>query len=151
MRDASDLAGILEQAARVVKGVEIECPLYDETVDRVCVKDGFHLTMDGRDYIVEVRETSSSQERRDEEPEEGTEVYLEVDDQDRHPEGCKCGACNSNGKSYGCAIFRTRITWEGDGIDPVDRVYGPSEEAAKLRAFDVARSLGLVVVDKPED
>ena len=57
-------------------------------------------------------------------------VEFVLDDIDRHGAGCKCGLCNSNGKSYGVAIMV--------GGELVERVYGPSECAAMHNAKMVA-------------
>jgi hypothetical protein len=53
-------------------------------------------------------------------------MTLKYDDIDRHGEGCDCGLCNSIGKSYGVAIM--------EGGEVVERVYGPSEDAARHNA-----------------
>jgi hypothetical protein len=53
-------------------------------------------------------------------------VVLVVDDIDSHGSECGCGLCNRNGRSYGCGIFKAD---DRDG-DPLERVYGPSDEAA---------------------
>ncbi len=76
-------------------------------------------------------------------------VVIRLDDQDRHGAGCGCGLCNSNGKSYGAAIFDVstclyvaEIEHAIDGADPLDRIYGPSEEAALENAKRVCYGHG---------
>lgn len=76
-------------------------------------------------------------------------VALFLDDIDRHGE-CYCGDCNSNGKSYGVGIFKiTELEHVGsvhvDSVredDPLERVYGPSEEAAFQNARDTCDENG---------
>jgi len=70
-------------------------------------------------------------------------VCLIVDDMDHHGEGCDCGLCNSNGKSYGVGIFPKKATRTAtEASDPLDRVYGPSEDAALSNARQVCKDNG---------
>ena len=70
-------------------------------------------------------------------------VILVIDDFDRHGSGCTCGLCNSNGKAYGCAIFNAV---DKDRVDPVCRVYGPSEDSVLHNAKILCRCKGWKVV-----
>jgi len=71
-------------------------------------------------------------------------VQLLSDDIDRHGAGCDCGLCNSTGKSYGVGIF----PGSGDprSSDPLDRIYGPSEESAMAQARQVCAKKGWKIV-----
>lgn len=73
-------------------------------------------------------------------------VYLHMDDIDYHKSGCKCGRCNCNGKSIGVAIKRVL---DPDG-DPIERIYGPSEDAALHNARLECERGGFRVVDLDE-
>ncbi len=71
-------------------------------------------------------------------------VVLTLDDQDHHGAGCNCGLCNSNGKSYGVGIFPS----SSDGAvigEVLERVYGPSEEAAMHNAKMVCKKSRYVI------
>jgi hypothetical protein len=64
------------------------------------------------------------------------------DDRDSHGEGCDCGDCNSQGIAYGAAIYVIPEGTSLDGLDaatiqqydPLERVEGPSPEAATANA-----------------
>ena len=89
-------------------------------------------------------------------------VYLQLDDQDHHEQGCSCGLCNSNGKSYGCAIYdmttfgitceeEVAAEWVQDALkeqDPLERIYGPSEPSAVENAAGVCQERGWVIVGR---
>ena len=64
MADAYDIAGIVERALRAQQ-LESE-PDYDETdpADGTCIKTGMWVTLDGRTYHIEIRETSTSVDAR---------------------------------------------------------------------------------------
>lgn len=66
------------------------------------------------------------------------QVIIEVDDTEKHDDGCKCGRCNSNHRSYGAAILRC-----GTG-ELIERVYAPSEEQALQDARDAASAYTIV-------
>lgn len=74
-------------------------------------------------------------------------VILRVDDIDRHGIGCECGLCNSNGKAYGCALFDAE---DRAKEDPIDRIYGPSEQAVLENAKTLCREKGWEVVVETE-
>jgi hypothetical protein len=59
----------------------------------------------------------------------GAKAVLRSWGQDHHGAGCKCGSCNANGKSYGCAVMS-----EDDCYDPIHVYYAASEEAAEHNA-----------------
>ncbi len=67
-------------------------------------------------------------------------VVLQLDDCDFHGFACKCGKCDQNGRSRGVCI-RHRGSSECD----VERVYGPSPEAAMHNARLRCRELGLTI------
>lgn len=63
-------------------------------------------------------------------PRIGYRVRVKLDDIDRHGEGCECGLCNSNGKSYGAGVYIND--------ELVERVYAASEQSALHSARLVA-------------
>lgn len=77
-------------------------------------------------------------------------VVLILDDQDHHDEGCSCGVCNANGKSYGVGIYPATAGGITTG-EVVERVYGPSEDAAMHNAKKVAWELNYRIVKQTED
>jgi hypothetical protein len=76
-----------------------------------------------------------------------TPVVIHYDDKDRHGAGCDCGYCNSNGHSYGYAIFdATGVELDDDETaednwfalisDPdkkLETIYAPSEQSAEAQ------------------
>jgi hypothetical protein len=73
-------------------------------------------------------------------------VFVRLDDHDRHGEGCDCGDCDSNGKSYGAGVFNV-----GRPTDCIERVYACNEEEAVKRAEIKARSYGELIEDPDTD
>lgn len=86
-------------------------------------------------------------------------VYLIRDDIDRHTSGCDCGDCNIHNRSWGVAIFDVTnfelvdhyiANYEDldklHDLDPLDRIYGPSEESALHNATLYAESKGWSVI-----
>jgi len=61
-------------------------------------------------------------------------VTIQLCDQDRHGEGCDCGRCNANGKSYGAGVFRLTEVRRHQGdhheCDPLLVEYAASEASA---------------------
>ena len=72
-------------------------------------------------------------------------VYLMDSDIDFHGESCRCGKCDSNGKSIGIAIRKFHCECDGNNKDcyhedmldedlvndtVLEMIYGPSEKAA---------------------
>jgi hypothetical protein len=72
-------------------------------------------------------------------------VYIKFDDIDRHGEGCDCGSCNSQGKSYGYGIYPQ------DSTEVLARVYACSEFSAEYNATKLCEKQGLIIVDMPDD
>lgn len=67
MRDAAMLTRILQTAlAQVVADVTFAGDMYEEAdpEDGSVIRDGFWITVDGRDYLVSIAETSDSLGRR---------------------------------------------------------------------------------------
>jgi len=66
MRDAAALLRIVHAAFEQVPGVSFAGDMYDEADpdDGSIIRDGFWVTVDGRDYQVSVAETSDSLARR---------------------------------------------------------------------------------------
>ena len=67
-------------------------------------------------------------------------VVLDLDDRDEHSAGCKCGVCNHNNIAHG-VLIRYRGTDDGN----IERIYGPSEEAAMHNARLRCQELGLTI------
>ncbi len=79
-------------------------------------------------------------------------------DVDRHDAGCACGLCNSNGKSYGTAIYDVSsvdpelLLSEDDlsdllhQLDPKEVVYAPTEEASEEEAKAWVKMHGYEIV-----
>ena len=72
-------------------------------------------------------------------------LFVILDDHDRHDQRCRCGKCDSNGRSYGAGIFDVQVP-----DDCVERLYAPSEAAATALAEAAAKELG-ELVDYPEE
>jgi len=71
-------------------------------------------------------------------------VFVKIDDQDTHDEGCGCGKCNSNGKSYGAGVY------EYGHIEPLFREYAASEKSALHSANMEAEKAGHKIVPESE-
>lgn len=83
-------------------------------------------------------------------------VVLRPFGQDRHGEGCDCGACNAIGKSYGVAIYAARddADLEGDDYyhdDPLDVAYDRSEDSANDLAREICEQKGWEVVEPADE
>jgi len=68
------------------------------------------------------------------------------DDIDQHEQGCDCGDCNSNGRSYGAGIFNVEYP-----DDCVERLYACNEEEAVKRAEARAKEMGELVIQEERD
>lgn len=123
MREGGDFRGMLQQAVAFSReGEQQDWEREDRNMDPV--RDSIHHFV--TEHLVEATQ----------------KVVLVPDDIDRHGAGCSCGKCNSQGKSFGVAIFKEG---EQDNGDPIERVYGPSEEAAMDAAKTVAKKKKLTV------
>ncbi|MCA1616463.1 MAG: hypothetical protein LC800_20685 [Acidobacteria bacterium] len=75
---------------------------------------------------------------------------------DSHWVGCDCGLCNSQGKSYGVAIYVIDDEASEDDIDegelreldPLLRVYGLSEQVALENARAECKNRNLTVIGR---
>jgi len=75
------------------------------------------------------------------------EMHLLLDDIDRHGDGCECGLCDVNGKSYGVGIFPAG----GDNADPAERIYAASETSAMHNARMLCEKNGWIVASGPDE
>ena len=73
-------------------------------------------------------------------PDLNRKLFVCIDDIDHHDEGCECGDCDSNGKSYGTGIFDVDTP-----DDCVERVYACNEDASRQRAQARAAEIGVLV------
>ena len=67
-------------------------------------------------------------------------LFVRLDDIDRHGEGCECGDCDSNGKSYGAGIYTLRYPDDCEA-----REYACNEQEAIRRAEQKAFQHGELV------
>jgi hypothetical protein len=76
-------------------------------------------------------------------------------DIDRHGEGCRCGLCNANGRSYGFGIFMAEDVRRSGGeisrCEPVDVEYAASEDSARHNAQLTAVKMGYQVISLEDD
>lgn len=73
-------------------------------------------------------------------------VLLRDDDLDWHGLGCGCGVCNAVGRSLGIGIYPLP-----DAGEVLERVYGPSYEAALHHARLLCQQRGWEVRDGASD
>ncbi len=79
-------------------------------------------------------------------------------DKDRHGAGCTCGLCNSNGHSYGYAVYdfsavEPAVLEDKEALsdllyklEPIEVVYAPSAESAEKGARMWAMEKGFEIV-----
>lgn len=81
-------------------------------------------------------------------------VFLLESDIDRHGAGCRCGYCNSNGKSYGVAVIPVTRKFESEediedyveNQDPIDVIYAESEKSAMDEARKYSDGRGFIIL-----